>query len=94
MLIAKQTTQGNIHMQLAMTPLFLLKAFWQGVRLLVVEQAVVAIAPRPFLKAPLQYNDTSVNSNTAGSRLNIKTVFPRYGDSHVKDKMVARPSYL
>ena len=24
----------------------------------------------------------------------IKTVFPRYGDSHVKDKTVARPSYL
>ena len=27
-------------------------------------------------------------------RLNIKTAFPRYGDSHVKDKTVARPSYL
>ena len=27
-------------------------------------------------------------------RLNIKTVFPKYGDSHVKDKTVARPSYL
>ena len=26
--------------------------------------------------------------------LNIKTIFPRYGDSHVKDKTVARPSYL
>ena len=26
--------------------------------------------------------------------LNIKTVFPRYGDSHVKDKTVVRPSYL
>ena len=23
-----------------------------------------------------------------GTRLNVKTVFPRYGDSHVKDKMV------
>ena len=30
----------------------------------------------------------------SGPRLNIKTVFPRYGDSHVKDKTVARPSYL
>ena len=30
----------------------------------------------------------------SGSCLNIKTVFPRYGDSHVKDKTVARPSYL
>ena len=29
-----------------------------------------------------------------GPRLNIKTVFPRYADSHVKDKMVVRPSYL
>ena len=27
-------------------------------------------------------------------RLNIKTVFSGYGDSHVKDKTVARPSYL
>ena len=27
-------------------------------------------------------------------RLNIKTVFPRYGVSHVKDKAVVRPSYL
>ena len=25
---------------------------------------------------------------------NMKTTFPRYGDSHVKDKMVTRPSYL
>ena len=29
-----------------------------------------------------------------GPHLNIKTVFSRYGDSHVKDKTVARPSYL
>ena len=28
-----------------------------------------------------------------GSRLNIKTVFPRYGDSHVKDNTVTGPSY-
>ena len=27
-------------------------------------------------------------STSAGPRLNIKTVFPRYGDSHVKDKTV------
>ena len=30
----------------------------------------------------------------SGPCLNIKTVFPRYGDSHVKDKMVTRPSCL
>ena len=29
-----------------------------------------------------------------GPHLNIKTVFPRYGDFHVKDKTAARPSYL
>ena len=29
-----------------------------------------------------------------GPRLNIKTVFPRYGDSHVKDKTAVRTSYL
>ena len=30
----------------------------------------------------------------AGPGLNIKTTFPSYGDSHVKDKTAARPSYL
>ena len=29
-----------------------------------------------------------------GPHLNIKTIFPRYGDSHVKDKAVVRLSYL
>ena len=29
-----------------------------------------------------------------GPRLNIKTIFPRYEDSHVKDKMVGIPSSL
>ena len=29
-----------------------------------------------------------------GPRLNIKTVFPRYGDSHVKDTTVVRLPYL
>ena len=29
-----------------------------------------------------------------GPRLNVKTLFPRYWDSHVKDKTVARSSYL
>ena len=29
-----------------------------------------------------------------GPRFNIKTLFPRYRDSHVKDKTVPRPSYL
>ena len=28
------------------------------------------------------------------ARLNVKTVFLRYGGSHVKDKTVARPPYL
>ena len=40
-----------------------------------------------------------VSDNTAtiwrpGPRFNIKTVFFRYGDTHIKDKTVARPSYL
>ena len=29
-----------------------------------------------------------------GPHLSIKTIFPRYGDPHVKDKMVVRPAYL
>ena len=34
------------------------------------------------------------NSMGSGPHLNIKIVFPKYGDSHGKDKTVARPSYL
>ena len=30
----------------------------------------------------------------SGPRLNIRTVFPRYGDSHVKDKTVVRSCYF
>ena len=33
-------------------------------------------------------------SATPGPHFNIKTIFPRYGDSHVKDKTVTKPSYL
>ena len=33
-------------------------------------------------------------STETGPHLNIKTIFPRYGDSHIKDKTVTRPSYL
>ena len=30
----------------------------------------------------------------AGGRLNIKMTYYKYRDTHVKDKMVSRPSYL
>ena len=36
----------------------------------------------------------SVWSSEPGPRLNIKAVFSRYGDAHVKDKTVQKPSYL
>ena len=39
-------------------------------------------------------NIDKINWNRSDRRLNINTVFPRYGDSHVKDKTVARPSDL
>ena len=39
------------------------------------------------------YTNSSV-AMEPGPRLNIKTVFPMYEDSNVKDKTVARPSYL
>ena len=43
----------------------------------------------------IQYHGCWCNdSRESGPHLNIKTVFPRYGYSHVKDKTVARPSYL
>ena len=35
-----------------------------------------------------------LRSTPPGPCLNIKTVIPRFRDSHVKDNTVARPSYL
>ena len=32
-----------------------------------------------------------ISLKISGLRLNINTIFLRYGDPHVKDKMVARP---
>ena len=37
------------------------------------------------------YRESAMNP---GPRLNIKTVLSTYGDSHVKDKMADRTSYL
>ena len=37
---------------------------------------------------------SAISRSRPEPRLNIKTIFPGYGDSHVKDKTVARPSYL
>ena len=34
-----------------------------------------------------QYNIDGLQSEDSGGRLNIKAVFPRYGDSHVKDRL-------
>ena len=52
----------------------------------------VATCPCPYLNDGLPY--LAQTSWQTGTRVNIKTVFPRYGDSHVKDKTVAKPSYL
>ena len=35
-----------------------------------------------------------MDTEQSGSRLNIEAVFPMYGDSHVKEKTVVRPSVL
>ena len=40
------------------------------------------------------YKAYNLAGTEAGPHLNIKTVFPRYVDFHVKDKTVARPFYL
>ena len=52
-------------------------------------------------QASVYFTDTQLGNeymytlvSEAGSGLNIKTAFPRYGYFHVKDKTVARPSYL
>ena len=42
----------------------------------------------------LYWDETQVFHWKTWAHLSIKTVFPRYGDSHVKDKTVPRPSYL
>ena len=43
-----------------------------------------------------QTNEDSIQLQVVapGPCLNIKTILSKYGDSHVKDKTVARPSYL
>ena len=43
---------------------------------------------------PQTLQDAEDLKRCSGPRLNTNTVFPRYGDSYVKDKTVARPSYL
>ena len=39
-------------------------------------------------------NQCHTHKDTAGPRLNIKTVLSTYGDFHVKDKTAIRMSYL
>ena len=46
------------------------------------------------MEIPVQEKMVFILKQDPGPHLNIETVFPRYGDSHVKDKMVARLSYL
>ena len=41
-----------------------------------------------------QHHTGGVYYKTCKALSNIKTVFPRYGDSHVKDKTVVRPSFF
>ena len=47
-----------------------------------------------FLVTVKDPNQLTTKTQENRTHINIKTVFPRYGDSHVKDKMVARPYYL
>ena len=48
--------------------------------------------PEPMMT---HFTDTYIYTcQLTGPSLNIKTVFPRYGDSHVKDKMAATLFYL
>ena len=47
----------------------------------------------PIVLQPSKRSGVGSNSGIR-TPLNIKTIFRRYGDSHVKDKTVVRPSYL
>ena len=54
----------------------------------------LSIAFQPQTPSGKQLYFTMKQLVGSGPRLNIKTVFPRYGDSHVKDKPAVRPAYL
>ena len=45
-------------------------------------------------KGKLHFCPFSGKHQRSGPGLNMKTVFPRYGDSHYKDETFMRPSYL
>ena len=45
-------------------------------------------------KSAWSFLRSAISRSRPGPRLNIKTIFPRYDNSHVKDKTVARPYYL
>ena len=47
----------------------------------------------PTLKYHRRFKSFLMDDKDPGPLLNIKTVFPRYGDSHVKDKTAVRTSY-
>ena len=71
--------------------------FIMGIPILVRQQFYTEAAPLSLIMdtSPmnLQPRENSFEE-LSGPHINTKTVFPRYGDSHVKDKKVARPSYL
>ena len=52
---------------------------------------IAARAPGAMMLAEWPWN---IPASEPGLCLKIKTVFPRDGDSHVKDKTVIRQSYL
>ena len=40
------------------------------------------------------YYEYIINQNHMGARLNVKMPSYQYGDPHIKDKTVSRPSYV
>ena len=57
------------------------------------KQSISHASTCPLLAQTVRINIASDNHNKAEPCLNIKTVFSRYKDLHVKDKTVTRPSY-
>ena len=55
-----------------------------------VEASLIETGPTPSAAGNNDGNrwPPPLGTKPPGPRLNIKTVFPRYGDSHVKDKTV------
>ena len=86
---------SSVHYKHQAYPVMLwhgLVPFWSnGMEITTITEARITQLFMDAQKATIYYVQLG---NRPGLHLNIKAVFPRYWDSHVKDKLIARPCYL